>query len=101
MSDEGQAASMGSAGVSWFDEPAIYRIRVLGLLDDRWRDRPGGLELETFRDPGGSTHSDLTGVLFDQPALMGLLGHLYSRGVTLIRVERLEGARGETDKGGQ
>ena len=98
MSDEGQATAPETVAAFVFDEPALYRIRVLGRLDNRWRDRPGGLELEIFEGPGGSTQSDLTGFLSDQAALMGLLGHLYSRGITLVRVERLQGAPGGTDK---
>jgi len=93
MSDEGQAETPRTAAMSLFDKPALYRIRVVGRLDDRWRERPGGLELEVIEEPRGSTRSELTGVLPDQAALMGLLGHLYSRGVPLIHVERIEGER--------
>ena len=70
------------------DEPAVYRIRVLGRLGDAWRDRFGGFELRVINESPPT--SALTGLLADQAALMGVLAHLYASGVTLLGVERVD-----------
>jgi len=71
------------------DERARYAIRVQGRLEPRWAELLGDLAL-AFRDVGGErTVTDLTGWIGDQAALMGVLGELYARGLTLLRLERL------------
>jgi len=47
-------------------------------------------------DPDKLPQTELTGPLQDQAALMGVLEHLYSRGVAILSVERLH-RRMETD----
>jgi len=78
------------------DRPAEYRILVRGHLGERWRDRLGGLEMTFHEDPDKLPQTELTGPLQDQAALMGVLEHLYSRGVAILSVERLH-RRMETD----
>ena len=70
-----------------FDRTAVYRIRVLGRLDERWSERLGGLDLKICDEEPEQT--ELTGSLADQAALMGVLQYLYTRGISILRVERL------------
>jgi hypothetical protein len=64
--------------------PARYEIRVDGVLDDRWADGFGGLQLS--RD---GTQTVIAGLLPDQPALHGLLAKVRDLGLTLVLVRRL------------
>jgi hypothetical protein len=73
-----------------FDEATPYRIRVEGRLGEEWSVRFGGMKLVVHETGGAAGATDLTGWITDQAALMGLLEQLYSRGATLLRVERLE-----------
>jgi hypothetical protein len=67
-------------------EPAVYRLRVAGHLDDHWSSWFGDLTL-THEDDGTTS---LTGVVSDQSELHGLLTKIRDLGVTLISVEGLE-----------
>ena len=73
---------MSSASV-----PTGYVIRVLGRLDDRWRDRLGALTLTS--DDGVTT---LRADVLDQAALHGVLIALRDAGVTLLSVDPLPAA---------
>lgn len=73
---------MSSASV-----PRGYVIRVLGRLDDRWRDRLGGLSVTS--DGGVTT---LRGDALDQAALHGVLTALRDAGVTLLSIDALPAA---------
>jgi hypothetical protein len=62
--------------------PAVYQLRVAGLLDRHWSPWFGGLTV---------THEDddctvLTGTVTDQAELHGLLAKIRDLGVTLISV---------------
>jgi hypothetical protein len=69
------------------DTPVDCTIRAAGMLDARWSDRLGGLRI---RASGSSSPSrpvtELTGRLFDQAALVGVLVTLYDLGLPLISV---------------
>jgi len=71
------------------DESAVYRILVAGRLDARWSDRLAGAQLVTHEDPHRIATTELTGRVTDQAALMGILEQLYSLGLALLRVERV------------
>jgi len=73
-----------------FDGPAEFRILVRGRLGARWRDRVGGLRISIGEDEGGEPRTALTGLLQDQAALMGVLQHLYARGIAIVSVERVK-----------
>lgn len=66
------------SGQSW---PARYEIRVDSVLDGRWADWFGGLQVE---DDGSQTI--IVGRLADQPALHGLLAKIRDLGLCLISV---------------
>jgi hypothetical protein len=67
-------------------EPARYRLRVAGRIDDRWAAWFGGLTLT--HDSDGTT--SLTGQVRDQAELHGLLAKVRDLGVTLISVTVVE-----------
>jgi hypothetical protein len=70
------------------DAATVYQIRVSGHLDSEWAEWFGDLEIEN--QPNGE--ATLTGVVVDQAALHGLLQQLFALNLTLIAVNRLEGA---------
>ena len=65
--------------------PARYEIRVDGVLDDRWADWFGGLQVSN-----DGTQTVISGLLPDQPALHGLLAKFRDLGLSLISVRRLD-----------
>jgi hypothetical protein len=71
--------------VSGPERLARYEIRVDGVLDDRWADWFGGLQVS--RD---GTQTVIAGLLPDQPALHGLLAKVRDLGLTLISVRQLD-----------
>ena len=75
-----------------FDRPGNYRIRVLGLLDENWSDRLGGLRI-TARSPKAQKGpiTELVGQVRDQAKLAGVLNSLYELHLTLLSVEYLNG----------
>ena len=75
-----------------FDRPGNYRIRVLGILDERFSERLGGLcirqcSLKVNEKPV----TELVGQVRDQAELAGLLNSLYELHLTLRSVEYING----------
>jgi hypothetical protein len=70
------------------DAPTIYQIRVSGHLGSEWGEWFGDLEIDN--QPTGE--ATLTGLVVDQAALHGLLQQLFALNLTLLAVNRLEGA---------
>jgi len=71
--------------VSIVDKPAVYRIKVKGVVPDGWIDRLGGLHI-TGR---ASEDTTLVGRLEDQAELSGVLNTLYELHLVLLSVEIL------------
>lgn len=69
-----------------FDKPGIYRLRVKGVLDEKWSDWFAGLTV--VPQAGGETL--LTGPVRDQAALHGILARIRDLGLPLLSVERVE-----------
>jgi hypothetical protein len=65
--------------------PARYEIRVDGILDDRWADWFGGLQVSS-----DGTQTVIAGLLPDQPALHGLRARVRDLGLCLISVRQLD-----------
>jgi hypothetical protein len=72
------------------DQPATYQIKVPGYLDESWSDWAGGMTITVKNEGDGPPVTTLTGVVADQAALQGLLRRLYSLGLPLISVNRVE-----------
>ena len=71
-------------------EPAMYRICILGNLDQNWSDYCGGMTIEHVSDPKGYAMTILTGRLADQSALIGVLNSLHDIGCPILSVECIE-----------
>ena len=73
-------------------QPALYEIRVDGVLDDQWADWFGGLQVSN-----DGTKTVIAGLLPDQPALHGLLTKVRDLGLTLISVRQLDASDTEDE----
>lgn len=71
------------------DQPAIYRIKVPGHLDERWAEWAAGMTLIHGCADDGTPITTLTGPV-DQAALHSLLRRIYSLGIPLIAVQCVE-----------
>lgn len=65
--------------------PDRYELRVDGVLDDRWADWFGGLQISS-----DGSQTAITGLFPDQPALHGVLAKISDLGLCLISVRRLD-----------
>ena len=71
-------------------EPAVYQIRIQGILDKNRSDYYGGLTIEHEGDPKQYVITILMGRLADQSALIGVLNSLHDIGYPILSVEYLE-----------
>jgi hypothetical protein len=73
------------------DRPATYQIKVPGQLDESWSDWAGGMTItvESEGEGEGPPITTLTGTI-DQAALQSLLRRLYSLGLPLLSVNRVD-----------
>jgi len=67
--------------------PAVYRIRVSGRMDPKWSDYLQGMTLTVIEEPGREILTEISGLLPDQAALMGVIDQLYNRNIPLLSVE--------------
>jgi hypothetical protein len=71
------------------DRPATYQIKVPGHLGESWSDWAGGMTITVDCEGDGLPVTTLTGTV-DQAALQGLLRRLYSLGLPLVSVNRVD-----------
>lgn len=71
-----------------FDQPASFRITVLGHLGDEWADYLRGMTIDNLLDEETPVAA-VTGRLPDQAALLGVLNTLYDSHITVLAVENL------------
>lgn len=81
------------------DEPAVYRIEVVGSLDEDWSDRLGGMSITSSREADQVPIVTLSGRLLDQAALFGVLNALYDMHLPLHSVECLSIEGNQEPKG--
>ena len=67
-------------------QPAIYQIKVPGILDETYSDLTSQMMIVFDTDMDDTPFTTLT-VTVDQAALQGLLRRLYSLGLPLISVK--------------
>jgi len=67
--------------------PAVYRIRVPGRMDPKWSVCLQGMTVTVFEEADQETITELSGLLSDQAALMGVLQQLYNRNIPVFSVE--------------
>jgi hypothetical protein len=71
-------------------KPALYRIRVKGLLDDSWSERLGGMAITVEQFSYKKPETVLLGSLRDQAALSGVLNTLYGLNLAVLSIESFE-----------
>ena len=69
------------------DEPATYRIKVQGRLNDTWSAWFDGLAVSVEANGDGAAVTALAGSVADQGALYGLLSRIRDLGLPLLSVE--------------
>lgn len=69
--------------------PAVYKIKIQGILDKNWSDYYGGMTIEYAGDPKQDAITILNGILADQSALIGVLNSLHDIGYPILSVEYL------------
>jgi hypothetical protein len=69
------------------DQPAEYRIAVVGRLSENWSEYFGGMYISTEILNQGQVVTCITGVIADQAGLHGLLRSIRDLGLPLLRVE--------------
>jgi hypothetical protein len=67
--------------------PAVYRIRVSGRIDPKWSECLQGMAVTVFEKQGQVPFTELSGLLPDQAALMGVLEYLYNCNIPLLGME--------------
>jgi len=73
-----------------FDRPGLYKIRVVGELDEHWIANLEGLEISTTSWGHYHPVTQINGWLADQTALSGLLDLLNDLGRVILTVECLD-----------
>jgi hypothetical protein len=76
--------------VNYFDQPAVYSIRVRGRIDPSWSAQLEGMAIRPSPDELGTPGTTLIGEITDQSALAGVLNTLYEFHLPVISVERVE-----------
>ena len=66
-------------------QPATYRIRIAGRVNNGWSDFMSNLK-QSFDQENGATITTITGTVTDQAALHGLLERIRDLNLTLISV---------------
>ncbi len=73
-----------------FQKPAIYKIKVEGVLKENWIEKFQGLKIRNESSLSGKPISVLSGKINDQSALSGLLNMLYDYNMTILSVKMLK-----------
>ena len=74
------------------DQPAVYRIRVQGELDEDWAEwLDDGHRMSSVAITVQHGVTTVTGTAADQPALYGLLSKIRDLSLTLLSVSRMDG----------
>jgi hypothetical protein len=70
--------------------PAVYQIKMEGVLDEKWSDWFNGMSIAFERTGDGPPITTITGAVADQAKLRGMLSKIWDLNLTLISVTRLE-----------
>jgi hypothetical protein len=72
------------------DRPGTYEIKVPGHLDEDWSEWFEGMTITVEGGVDCPAITTLTGIVKDEAALLGLLDRLYSLGLRLLSVRRVD-----------
>ena len=76
--------------MSEFRGPAIYCIKIRGVIDQRYAGHFGDMIISTDKKEEGQTTSKLTGNIRDQAELMGVLNALYNLHLPIVSIQTLD-----------
>ena len=68
-------------------EPATYRIRINGKLDESWLEYFGAQSMSVEENEAGQHMTTLFSEPVDQAALVGIINHLNGLGLPVVSVE--------------
>lgn len=71
-------------------EPAVFSIRIEGQLSEGWSEYFGAQSVSVEVDEAGLRSTTLISEPVDQSALIGIINHLNSLGLSVISVECLQ-----------
>ena len=71
-------------------QPARYQIKIQGQLTQGWSNWFDGMDVSVEQHDEGSSTTNLTGIVADQPALHGILARIRDLGLPLLLVKLLE-----------
>jgi len=78
-----------------FKGPAIYCIKIKGVIDQRYAGHFGDMIISTDKKEEGKTTSMLTGKIKDQAELMGVLNALYNLHLPIVSIQPLDEESGK------
>lgn len=84
------------------DQQATYEIQVQGRLDAGWSDWFDDMTITAESGDDVPAITTLIGLVADQAALQGLIQKLYTLGLPLLQIKRMEAnesANGQTNSG--
>lgn len=73
-----------------FSEPAVYEIKIQGILEKSWSDKLLGMQVTFDKSNNKETVTTLIGKIRDQAALAGILSMLYESHMFIISVKILK-----------
>ena len=71
--------------VNMFD-PAVYRIRISGMLTESWSEYFGAQSISIEEDRAGQSTTTLISEPVDQAGLVGMINHLNGLGLPVLSV---------------
>ena len=72
-----------------FQNPAVYKIKINGAINESWSERLGGMQINVERSKSSEPVTILIGQINDQTALSGVLNTLYENHLSIISVNML------------
>ena len=78
-----------------FKGPAIYCIKIRGVIDQRYAGYFGDMIIGTEKKEEGQTTCKLKGSIKDQAELMGVLNALYNLHLPIVSIQTLDEESGK------
>jgi uncharacterized DUF497 family protein len=73
-----------------FQNPAVYKIKISGAINESWSERLGGMQINVEQSKSSNPVTILIGKINDQAALSGVLNTLYENHLSIISVNMLD-----------
>ena len=73
-----------------FTVPAIYCIKVQGVIDERYEGYFGDMVIGNEKKAGGRITGILTGIFKDQSELLGVLNSLHNLHLPIVSIQTQE-----------